>query len=133
MFVTKKTCVLWLFVGVAVLIGCSKSDNSTVPPEKAELGQIHEIYKLFIKSNQRPPKDFADLNQKAYSEVNPMAFNGIKDGKYVVVWGVSDNSSGTVLAYEKDAPEKGGNVLMADGTIKTMSAAEFQAAYKATK
>jgi hypothetical protein len=117
-------------VGASVVLGCSKSDDSTIPPEKAELAQIYEIYKLYIKKNQAPPKQFSDLNQKAYSEVSPLAFNGIKDGKYVVVWNVSDQSSGTVLAYEKDAPEKGGNVLMADGTVKTMNADDLKAAIK---
>ena len=36
-----------------------------------------------------------------------------------------------VLAYEKDVPQKGGAVVMADGTVKAMTPEEFQAAPKA--
>ena len=35
-----------------------------------------------------------------------------------------------MLAYHKDVPEKGGEVLMQDGTAKKMTAEEFQAAPK---
>ena len=35
----------------------------------------------------------------------------------------------TVLAHDKDAATQGGFVLLRDGTVKRMSAAEFQAAY----
>jgi protein-disulfide isomerase len=131
MALDNKISVSWFLVVASVLVvGCSKSDNSNVPEEKAELTQIHEIYMIYVKNNQAPPKQFADINQKSYSEVHPLAFNAVKDGKYVVVWGVNDKSSGTLLAYEKDAPAQGGTVLMADGTIKKMSADEVQAAIK---
>lgn len=83
---------------------------------------------MYVKINQAPPKQFSDIDQKPYSEASSLAFNGVKEGKYVVVWGVSGKDSGTVLAYEKDAPTQGGMVLMADGTIKKMSADELKAA-----
>jgi hypothetical protein len=38
-----------------------------------------------------------------------------------------------VLAYETEVPEKGGAVLMQDGTVKTMTADEFKSAPKAGK
>jgi hypothetical protein len=38
--------------------------------------------------------------------------------------------SGTVLGYEPKTPAEGGQVLMADGNVKDMTAAEFQAATK---
>jgi hypothetical protein len=44
-----------------------------------------------------------------------------------VVWNVNTKDARTVLAYDKDAAEKGGAVLMADGTVKTMTAPEFAA------
>jgi hypothetical protein len=38
----------------------------------------------------------------------------------------------TVLGYEKDAPTKGGLVLMGDASVREMSADEFKNAPKAT-
>jgi hypothetical protein len=56
-----------------------------------------------------------------------------KKGKYVVVWGVSGTEAGKVLAYEKEAPTKGGAAVMADGTVKTMTADELKAAVPQAK
>jgi hypothetical protein len=38
-----------------------------------------------------------------------------------------------VVAYEKKVPTEGGHVLLQDGTVKQMTAAEFQSAPKAKK
>ncbi len=42
-------------------------------------------------------------------------------------------TSNTVLAYAKDVPEKGGWVLMGDGTARQMTPEEFKKAPKAGK
>jgi hypothetical protein len=72
----------------------------------------------------------SDLASRQYEGIYPGAVHSLKQGKYVVVWGVKDKDSGTVLAYEKDAPTKGGAVLMADGTVREMTADELKAAKK---
>ena len=61
----------------------------------------------------------------------------IKSGDLIVHWGAplspEDVTADAVLAYVKPVPEQGGNVLMQDcKTIKTMTAAEFKTAPKAT-
>jgi hypothetical protein len=61
---------------------------------------------------------------------------GMATGKYVVYLNVNQaqltqGTSGTVLAYYKDVPGAGGPVVMADGTVKSMTKEEFQAAPKA--
>jgi|SRR5579872_4189323 len=123
----------WLLLAATPLLfgGCGKSgDDPNAPQEEIQLKEIQKIYTLYMKKNEAPPKQFSDIDQPTYSEVYPGGFNGIKDGKYVVVWGVTDKGSGTVLAYAKDAPEKGGMVVMADGSVKTMTAGDLQAAIK---
>jgi hypothetical protein len=126
----KKQSAWLLLMTVSVLVaGCSKSVEEA-SPEKARLTEIYELYTSYVKRNQAPPKEFADLNVRSYSEIYPGAFNSIKDGKYVVVWGVSEKDSGAVLAYPKEAPTQGGPVLMADGTVKKMTADQLQAAVK---
>ena len=78
----------------------------------------------------RKPEDFSD-----FIDSMPTAFQRVKEGEYVVVWGVGRSAvpgtSGQVLAYEKKVPTEGGAVLLRDGTVKQMTAAEFNAAPKA--
>jgi hypothetical protein len=127
----KKRPAWLLLVTVSVFVaGCGKAADEASDPEKARLNEVHEIYMSYVKRNQAPPKQFSDLNERSYSEIYPGAFNAIKDGKYVVVWGVSEKDSSTVLAYPKDAPTQGGLVLMADGKVKTMTADQLQATFK---
>jgi hypothetical protein len=55
----------------------------------------------------------------------------------VVLWGTPLKGEGQtgkdeeVLAYQKEVPAQGGYVLLSAGTVKKMSASEFQSAPKA--
>jgi hypothetical protein len=125
-----KTPLVLLAIALLAL-GCGKNKVDPDPEgthRKAELGEIHEMYTMHNKNHQRPPRQLSDLKQ--YQTICPMGFRGLQDGKYVAVWGVSSKDARTVLAYQKDAPRQGGAVLMADGTIKNLSADELQGALK---
>lgn len=117
-----------------ILPACSHKHRATTRPGVVaengmkELGLVYE----YIASNRFPaPRGLDDLNE--YEASLPVAYSKIQSGDYVVLWGVGLNASAAnvVLAYEKDAATQGGLVLMLDGTVKTLSAAEFQAAPKA--
>jgi hypothetical protein len=56
----------------------------------------------------------------------------LHDPNFVVLYGTPVGGS-NVLAYQKGVPTQGGFVLLSDGTIRPMSAADFQAAPKAGK
>jgi hypothetical protein len=75
----------------------------------------------------RKPEDFSD-----YVDSMPIAFERIKQGDYVVAWGVgrstAPGAAEQILVYEKKAPTEGGAVLLRDGTVKQTTAAEFNAA-----
>jgi hypothetical protein len=64
----------------------------------------------------------------------PAAIGALRNGDLLLYWGVglSDGpeAPGTVLAYGKEVPEKGGDVLMQDGSTKTITAEEFKSARK---
>lgn len=81
-----------------------------------------------MKEHSQGPTQPAQL--KPYEIQAPMGARALQDGKYIVVWGIKDKSSSIVLAYPKDALTQGGTVIMADGTIKKMSAGEVQALAK---
>jgi hypothetical protein len=115
----------WVLIALA---GCRVGSDPPPPRNQADLTQIYEIYRHFIKSQEKPPADLTDLTQKRYQGIYPSAVKALEEGKYVVLFGVANKDSGTVLAYEKDAPTEGGAVLMANGVVKTMTAAQFNAA-----
>jgi hypothetical protein len=113
-------------------LGCS---TSTVGPESTEqlkILQVGQLFHMFQKGQKSPPtgiKDFARLGSNL-----PAALSSLRSHDVLVYWGVglSDGpeAASTVLAYQKDVPEKGGEVLMQDGTARKMTAEEFQAAPK---
>jgi len=126
---TKVFTLLLLAAMSALAAGCGKGGaDSGAKLERDALQDIYDCYTEYVKNNQRPPKQLADLKK---SEVmHPLGVRVLTEGTYVAVWGVTGKDAGTVLAYAKEAPAQGGAVLMADGSIKVMSAAEFQAATK---
>jgi len=85
---------------------------------------------LTVAATGQPPRSAADLGQDIRQQLL-----SIKDGTLVIFWGANPNlpeASNTVLGYVKDVPEKGGVVLMLDGSIRqNMTPEEFKAAPKA--
>ena len=130
MSLAKTTSVLSLFVVLIALVsGCGRTDqDANVARHRGELVEIYEIYQLHRKNHERPPASMSDLKQ--YEAIQPTALQVLREGKYLVVWGLSDKGDETVLAYEKDAPTNGGWAVLADGTVKRMDAEAFQAVPK---
>jgi hypothetical protein len=101
-----------------------------------QLKQIGLAYHTYADAHRKPPSKIEDLAPLYENDAKITA--AVKDGSFVVFWNaefqkMTQGTSNTILAYEKDAKEKGGLVLMADGSVKTMSAKEFSAAAKAGK
>src|SRR5262249_19437326 len=118
----------------AALSGCGRGRGDA---PKANLGnsfkEIGEVYKFLAYEKKPPPSKLEDL--RPYIDSLPTSWEKLEKGEHVVLWrvGYTTASPGAqaVLAYEKDAPNQGGNVLLRDGTVKQMTAQEFQAAPKA--
>ena len=90
------------------------------------------MFHLYQKGQKPPPKGPSDL--LPMQRMFPAAVDSIRNKEVLVYWGVgiseAPEAASTVLAYHKDVPEKGGEVLMQDGTAKKMTAEEFEAAPK---
>ena len=95
MVLLQKAWPLVVVVGVLLAAGCGKSDP-VIQQNEAQLKEIHEMYQLFLKSQQKPPTQLSDLANKQNEGIYPGAVNSLKQGKYVVVWGVNAKDSGTL-------------------------------------
>jgi hypothetical protein len=118
-------------IGVA---GCAADPQPPPPPPAdAALKEIVPVYKYLEYSKAPPPKRLEDLNQ--YIDSLPSAYYRLQSGDFELVYGVgmavTPPAAHQVLAYEKKALTEGGAVLLRDGTVKNMTAEEFNAAPKA--
>jgi hypothetical protein len=113
-------------------VGCGPSTAGPRSSEHLSIAQVGQVFHLYQKGNKPPPKGPADL--AALQRPFPGAIDSINSRNVLVYWGVGiadgSEAASTVLAYHKDVPQKGGEVLMQDGTARTMTAEEFQAAKK---
>jgi hypothetical protein len=128
-----KMVWIWplVLIPCVLAVGCrGRNAGATQSPQEIKLGQVHDMYRHYIKSQQKPPHQLSDLASTRYEGISPIAVAALKKGEIIVVWDVQGNDSGTVLAYEKEVPTQGGAVMMADGTVRQMSADEFKAAKK---
>jgi hypothetical protein len=105
--------------------------------ERNDLMQIGLMYHNYIDTNKKGPATLDDF-VKFFQQNEPGAapiITDLQSGKYVIYLGVDipklpDASFNTVLGYESNVPTAGGPVVMADGSPKDMTAAEFAAAKK---
>ena len=138
----RSKCVLVTAVIIGCLGGCGGPSSSTQtasgPNQAAALQEVGEMYRAYLVQKKKPPTSVKDF--KGMEQIAPLGMSQLSEGKIVAVWGVqltdlseegSNDSSTEVLAYAKDVPEKGGEVLMKNRTVKTMTADEFKAAPKA--
>jgi hypothetical protein len=76
------------------------------------------------------PRGAGDLRK--YENAYPVGFAAVRSGAFVVSWGADPaGDPEAVLAHEKGAPAGGGWVVLRNGTVREMTAAEFAAAPKA--
>jgi hypothetical protein len=124
----------------AGLIGCSSSDKpsgSSGPPTSTDaLQQVADMIRDYASANGRPPAKAADL--AGMKNLYNIGYQAVESGDVVVIWGAGVAGEGgggseSVVAYEKKVPDSGGAVLLENGTVKQMTAAEFTAAPKAKK
>lgn len=122
-----------LFISMLAVVGCGGGvEPGTLPSNSQNLTELKMLLEEYQTTYKKAPAKQLDLVKLEPSY--PGAVRLLARGEIVYVWGVSlSQSNHGILAYHKDAPEKGGSVLMEDGTVKDVTAAEFTAAPKAKK
>jgi hypothetical protein len=120
----------------AATAGCwhasGRSAGEAESIEQLSIAQVGQIFRVYQKGQRPAPTGLKDLLR--LENGYPAAISSIRDKQVLVYWGagLSDgpDAASTILAYHKDVPEKGGEVLLQDGTARTMTAEEFRAARK---
>ncbi|HEY7153725.1 MAG TPA: hypothetical protein VH575_07180 [Gemmataceae bacterium] len=135
----KTTSTLTFFVvftaALVLLSGCSSRSGEEAPAAFGELREVNDLLHAAAGTTGRPPAKLADLDR--HQSLFSRGYEAVKSGNVVVLWGAplkGEEDAGkeeAVVAYEKAVPTEGGYVLLSAGTVKKMSAAEFQAAPKA--
>ena len=116
-------------VFLAVLAsGCGGLATKKISPDAVELQQVFDMYQHFIKANGKPPHQLSDIANPRYEGISPLSVADLKKGNILVVWDIPDKGGGKVLAYKKEALTGGGPVLMADGSMREMTAEALKAA-----
>jgi hypothetical protein len=125
-----------------IFTGCGggNAPQSAADIQERSIKQVGQLYANFVRDNQKPPSGIKDLAR--YAAIAPNAFNAVKNGDVEVIWDIkladpsaegTGDSADEVLAFEKQVPTEGGEVLMKNRTVKKMTADEFKAAKKASK
>jgi hypothetical protein len=114
---------------MAQALGCGSTAVPADEVSQTQLEDVYGMYKTHVEKLKRPPTKLSQLEPWEPAYVNGYA--AVNQGEVMVKWGQPLSSGGGantgVLAYEKDTPGKGGFVLLQDGTVKHVSAAEFEA------
>jgi hypothetical protein len=128
-----KPLGLSLVLAAAWLSGCSgkQADHGEGPTRTDELQDVAGMLRDYTATYNRGPSKAADLTQ--YQSTYPFGYRAVQSGELKVVWGATMGGEGgggreVVIAYEKKVPSEGGAVLLENGTVKEMSADEFNAA-----
>ena len=123
--------------GFGLLAGCSSrpGGEGEVSPEFAKLQELNDLLHVASGATGRVPAKLADLVR--HRSMFPRGYEAANSGNVVILWGAPLKGEGdmdkdeAVVAYEKAVPTEGGYVLLSAGTVKRMTAAEFQEAPKA--
>lgn len=126
---------------IALASGCGGTQvGSSQQGDRLALNEVAEVYRLYSADHQGPPQKFKDL--ESLRPAGPKGVESLRSGDVVLLYGAAmpdltegpaSTSSDKILAYDKKVPESGGDVLLLDRTIKSMSAEEFKSAPKAGK
>ncbi|HXG12368.1 MAG TPA: hypothetical protein VNK04_21610 [Gemmataceae bacterium] len=92
-----------------------------------DLKNLSVAYYQHLLQNGQGPKSLNDVK----GSISPNLEEAIKEGHCVVIWGLRNVGSNTVIAYVKEPDIYGTRVVAkGDGSAVRMNEAEFQAALK---
>jgi hypothetical protein len=121
-------------LAILILLGACSSEPPppTAPSAEEGLKEMARVYQYIEYSKLPLPQKAEDFRD--YWDSMQGSFDRVQQGEFVVAFGVGRSTAPLpgvqILVYEKKAPADGGWVLLRNGTVKQMTAAEFATAPK---
>lgn len=128
-FVGGSVCCVPILIGLLVPAVQKVRDSADRVQRLNDLRAVGIAYFKFCEARPQGPAKAEDLTPLLAG--TPEAKAKLTDGSIVFIYGVgvrdlaADDPGNTVVAYERDAPAQGGAVLFGDGSVRTVTAAEF--------
>ena len=116
-----------------VLVNSVRADERVTAND---LKQIGLAYHAFHDANNRGPanaEQLAPFFENSKKLLDHLKTKRIEFFYNVRITDMTEGTTNTVLAYEKDTPTKGGFALYGDGTVRKLSAEQFKKAILAKK
>jgi hypothetical protein len=111
--------------------GCARLQDAAQRAQRTnDLKAIGFAYHNYVKKYDKAPTEPAALDEFLAANY-PRSVQALNDGSVVFLYGVKPDElkkpADTVLAYDKNVPEDGGLILMADdqASVKHVTAQEF--------
>ena len=133
----SRWVLVWVST-VSLISGCGGASNAPVTKEVMEetaLSDVAELYRGYTSLKKKPPTKISDF--ASMEMMSPIGYEAVRSGTIIVRMGAVLPDTGEepgkgpgdeVLAYQKQVPESGGQVLMLNRTIRKMTAEEFKTA-----
>jgi hypothetical protein len=130
---------MFLLLGLgAMMLACGNVQQAANRAKKAnQLKVIGIWYHNYHDANAKGPSGPQDLQQ--FAAEDPAALQALQAGQFVIIWNVKisdvtksgQSVADVVLGYDSVVPSSGGGVLFVDGSVKQLTAQDFQQAPKA--
>lgn len=120
---TRRTI---LIVALAAASGCGPTPGAAPEGEPSPVEQVGQLLRTCNEMGKPAPRTLKEAEK--LPGASPKAIEALNSGAVVIYWGVNLNEYGgaSVIGYEKDAPEKGGAVILGDGTVTELAAEQFR-------
>jgi hypothetical protein len=127
-----KATLSTLALAFVLAAGCSNPQQAEQEKGKRDLSMLGLMYHTYHDKYKAGPAKADDLKE-VLSQDAKEAYDGLQSGKYVLIYGVKlvdvmkdGKTNDTVLGYSSGTPTSGGPVLMADASVRIVSADEFK-------
>ena len=94
--------------------------------EATPVEQVGQLLRTCHEMGRPAPKSLKEAEKAPGA--SPQALAALKSGEVVIYWGVNLDEYGgaSAIGYERGVPERGGKVILGDGSVVEMDAEQFR-------